>query len=90
MGLMSKRLRTEAEETWLRQFMSGLSNPHHQAFEIGRGRRISANRYLFPVVLYEHYTGETSGDRFQGTLEVVNDQGKWVVDRLPKSSEMQD
>ena len=46
--LMSDRLRAQInDETWLRQFMVGLSNPHHQAFEIGHGRRQTTSRMRY-------------------------------------------
>lgn len=87
-GLISDRLRAQIkDESWLRQFLVGLSNPHHQAFEIGRGRKQTASRYAFPVTLYEFYTGERAGFRYPGTLELVKQGGRWRVDRLPCSSD---
>lgn len=82
--LMSDRLHTQInDETWLRQFMAGLSNPHHQAFEIGHGRRQTTSRYTFPVTLYELYTGERMGAGYRGMLEVAKQGEVWRVDRLP-------
>lgn len=86
--LVSDRLRTQSkDESWLRQFVVGLSNPHHQAFEIGRGRRKNTSRYAFPVTLYEFYTGEKVGSGYRGMLELVKQGGTWRVDHLPESSE---
>jgi hypothetical protein len=63
--LLSDRLRTQInDESWLRQFVVGLSNLHHQAFEIGHGRQQTPSRYAFPVTLYELYTGEPTGARY--------------------------
>jgi len=88
--LISDRLRAKAgDERWRRQFIVGLSNPHHQAFEIGRGRLMSTNRYEFPVTLYEFYTGERAGERYQSSLEVVKEGQVWRVDRLPITSDNQ-
>ncbi len=86
--LISERLRAEvADESWLRQFLAGLSNPHHQAFEIGRGRRKGLGRYSFPVILYELYTGEQKGTAYPGTLEIAREGHVWRVDRLPRTSD---
>src|SRR5436309_15021895 len=63
--LMSPRLRSSPAAdksgevgSWLEQYMSGLSNPHHVAFEIGQGRSVAKGRFEFPVVLYEWADGE--------------------------------
>jgi hypothetical protein len=73
------------DDEWLRQFVIGLSNPCHQAFEIGRGRRLNTNRYAFPVTLYELYSGEQGGARYLGILEVEKRSEVWRVNRLPRS-----
>jgi hypothetical protein len=86
--LVSDRLRSQSkDESWLRQFMVGLSNPHHQAFKIGDGLSEGTNRYVFSVTLYEFYTGEPRGFAYPSTLEVVKQGQVWRVDRLPKSSD---
>jgi len=83
--LISTRLRTEIkDESWLRQFMMGLSNPHHQAFELGVGRREGAIRYSFPVTLYELYSGENEGFAYTGVLGLVKQGDVWRIDVLPK------
>ncbi len=85
--LISNHLRYQIkDDSWLRQFMSGLSNPHHQAFTIGSGSR-QGNKYIFPVVLYDFYTGEQKGFEYIGTLEIVKEGDFWRIDRLPKSSD---
>jgi hypothetical protein len=90
LGLISDRLRARAgDERWRRQFIVGLSNPRHQAFEICRGRLMSTNRYEFPVIIYELYTGERTGERYQSSLEVVKEGQVWRVDRLPITSDNQ-
>jgi len=86
--LMSDHLRTQIhDDEWLRQFVVGLSNPRHQAFEIGRGRRLNTNRYAFPVTLYELYSGAQGGARYLGILEVEKRNEVWRVNRLPHSSD---
>jgi hypothetical protein len=76
--------RAKERESELRQCMTGLSNPHHQAFEIGGGSRLGADRYAFPVRLLELYLGEASGSAYRDTLEVVQQGSDWQVDRLPR------
>ena len=82
--LMSTRLRAEIkDESWLKQFMVGLSNPRHQAFEVGPGRMQGSLRYSFPVTLYELSNGEKEGIAHPGTLELVRQGDGWRVDVLP-------
>lgn len=86
--LMSSRLRADADgESWLRQFMVGLSNPHHEAFKIAEGKKGGANRYIFSVTLYELFSGEKAGYGYVGKLEVVKEREEWRIDVLPKSSD---
>ena len=65
--------------------MTGLSNPHHEAFEIGQGVRIDSDTYAFPVRLFELYTGEPTGYAYSDTLGVVRERDGWRVDRLPRT-----
>jgi hypothetical protein len=86
--LMSDHLRTRIhDDAWLRQFLAGLSNPRHQAFEIDRGHQQTTSRYTFPVTLYELYTGEQVGARYHGILEVEKQGGVWRVNRLPRGQD---
>jgi hypothetical protein len=86
--LMSNRLRSQTKnEAWLRQFMVGLSNPHHQAFKIWSDQIERTNKYVFSVTLYELYTGEPKGIGYTSDLEVVKEGNTWRVDRLPRSSD---
>jgi len=86
--LMSDHLRGKVnDDSSLRQFMVGLSNPHHQAFKIEGGRKLSDNRFIFSVTLYELYSGENKGFAYKGLMEVVKEGNVWRVDRLPRSSD---
>lgn len=91
-SLMSARLRNrtppekEEHEHVLRDFVSGISAPHHQAFEISSGRKIHADRYSFPVTLYEYADGDKGGFSYRSALELVRENEGWRVDKLPKSS----
>jgi hypothetical protein len=89
LALMSPRLRAShaSDEPWVRQYMSGLSNPHHVSFEISRGKEMQRDRFVFPVILYEAYTGEPSGWAYRGSIEVIRHEERWGVDRLPRTSE---
>ena len=88
--LMSNRLRAQVkDDAGLRQFIVGLSNPHHQAFEIGSGRKQNAGRYSFQVTVYELYEGEQFGIGYKTTIEVVREGSNWKIDRLPRSSDNQ-
>lgn len=69
----------------LREYMTGVSNPHHVAFEIFAGRMTGADRVSFPVRLFELYAGESTGLVYADTLEVVLQSGAWRVDRLPRT-----
>ncbi|OGP72629.1 MAG: hypothetical protein A2V86_04270 [Deltaproteobacteria bacterium RBG_16_49_23] len=86
--LLSDHLRGKVNnDAWLRQFIVGLSNPHHQAFEIEAGRKLSDTRFIFSVTLYELYSGENMGFAYKGVMEVVKQGNVWRVDRLPRSSD---
>lgn len=86
--LISQRLRAEVgDEAWLRQFLVGLSNPHHQAFEMEGSGQGDGARYSFRVMLYELSTGQETGAGYEGVIEAVKESGEWRVDRLPRSSE---
>ena len=86
--LVTDRLKKEInDDSWLRQYMVGLSNPRHQAFEIGGACESSAASYSFAVTLYELAWGEAEGDSDKGTITLVKEGGVWRVDSLPTSSD---
>jgi len=55
---LSPRLLQTKGEQWWRDEISGISNPHHEAYEICNGHRLPDGRFVFDVRLYEHYTGD--------------------------------
>jgi hypothetical protein len=65
--------------------MSGLGNPHHEAFEIGPGRRLSPTRYVFPVRLSEIASRDAKGFEYTSTIEIARQKDRWAVDKLPKT-----
>jgi len=86
LALLSPRLKNKFPEDYFRYYLTGLSNPHHQAFEVGRGKRLTSGGFSFPVVMYEHYTGqkETNGPPRTLTIGVIQaGPENWLVDELP-------
>ena len=79
-----------AETDLLSQYVRGLSNPHHHAFEVGRGRETADGRFTFPVVLYELYTGAPNGFSTASDLTVALVGNRWCVASLPRTTEAVD
>ncbi len=82
---LQRDLRKKRGESWFRVYMSGLGNPHHEAFEIGPGRRLSPSRYVFPVRLYEIASRDPKGFAYTSTIEIARQRDRWAVDKLPKT-----
>jgi hypothetical protein len=85
-SVLTRELINRYSSDELSSILSGLSNPHHQSFEVGSGRRLSGRRYAFEVILYEHYTGtKYHRERSKPSRIVLIKVGpeKWLVDRLP-------
>ena len=86
LALLTPRLKGRFPEDYFRYYVSGLSNPHHQAFEIGRGKRLPSGAYSFPVVMYLHYNGQKESAPFPKPLTITVVQAgpeSWLVDDLP-------
>lgn len=85
--LLSARLRQSLPEDDLRDAIAGVSNPHHQSYEITAGAALSKDRYRFTVILYHHYTGHDYPEaQTATTLEVLRIAPEtWCIDRLPTS-----
>ena len=86
---LTSKLRKERNEDWFRDYMIGLSNPHHHSFEIGPGKEVNPKRFSFPVTLYEYYTGEPKAFKYKSKIEVIQEGGSWRVDLLPITSDNQ-
>ncbi len=82
---LGRRLKKKKGESWFKVYMAGLGNPHHEAFEIGPGQRLSPTRYIFPVRLYEIGSRDTQGYAYMGTIEIMRQRDRWAVDKLPKT-----
>jgi hypothetical protein len=85
-NLLSK-LKKLNNNDWFRDYMTGLSNPHHSSFEIGKGKIINSNRVVFPVTLYEYYTGESKAFQYNSKIEIIKEDTSWRVSVLPTTSE---
>lgn len=85
LALCSPALKRRAGEAYLRMFFSGLSNPHHAAYEVSFGRPLKHNMVRFNVRLYETYTGhdERTLPQKAEIVAVKGFDGKWSIDRLP-------
>jgi hypothetical protein len=86
LALLSPRLKSKFPEDYFRYYLSGLENPHHQAFEIGRGKRLPSGGFSFPVAMYMHYTGQKENIGHPKPLAIVVIQAgpeSWLVDELP-------
>jgi hypothetical protein len=55
------------------------------AYEIGRGQKIKAGRYTFPVSLFEASAGQERRTRLRSFQLIVTRTGKddWAIDKLP-------
>ncbi len=84
-ALISGSLRKRMSEQDLRSYISGISNPHHEAFEICSGKKLDDGRMAFTIMLYEVYTGYP-GVYPTGPSRLIlsgDAQRGWLVDELP-------
>jgi len=64
----------------------GVSSPHHESFEIGPGRRLSATSFAFDMIKYEYLTNMNfKGPRPRPVRLVVVrvTPERWLVDAFP-------
>ncbi len=74
--LISRPLQSRLEQDPSRdflQYIEGLSNPHHAAFEITGGKALGPTRFAFSVALFDHYQGNSTATRYDSTIELVLD-----------------
>jgi len=86
---LSSKLKQKKKEEWFKQYMIGLSNPHHSSFEISSGKEINPKRLAFPVTLYEYYNGEPGAYQYRSKIEVILEGDSWRVDVLPLTADNQ-
>ncbi len=85
--LLSPGLKKAYSPEELKEYLVGLSNPHHFDFNIGEAIRLSSIRYAFPVLMYEEYTGykvEKMKGPFSMLMMVFRGE-EWRVSKLPFS-----
>jgi hypothetical protein len=86
--MLSLHLRsTIHDRSWFNLYMTGLSNPRHEAFSIGHGAHGPDGSYTFPVTLYEWANGSTTGFVYRSRLVVTRERNQSKIDRLPISSD---
>ena len=85
---LSKRLRNQInDEAFLMQYFSGMPNPSHAAYTLGKGKRIGNDTVCFEVELFEIAMGAEWGSSIQSTFRVVREGLDWKVDTLPYNGE---
>ncbi len=78
--LLSDRLKQRTPESSLDMLLtSTVSKP--QSFEIGRGKKLAAGRYQFPVALFQARAKWTHPQNT--ALVVVKNGNEWSIDKLP-------
>ncbi|WP_312113625.1 hypothetical protein [Brevibacillus reuszeri] len=86
--LLTDHVKKSVSPEDLTMFFSGLSNPHHQGFEIIGHENAGENAVTFHVWLYEYYSGDTPEPEKRPepyTIEVSKvDENTWLVNNLPK------
>ena len=93
LAVLSPRLRKSKDEEFLRFDISGISNPHHESYEVTNGRRLPDGRYAFDVWLWEYYTAGQAGDPTTEkplpyrVIVVKTGLETWQVDDMPASSQ---
>ncbi len=86
---LSSKLHEGKNEEWFKDYMVGVSNPHHHSFEIGHGKEMNPGRFVFPVTLYEYYTGDPKAFKYKSKIEVIRERDSWRVDVLPVTADNQ-
>ncbi len=89
LALLSPGIRHRRTEEDLQTSISGMSNPHHEAYEVTSGKRLSDGRYAFEVRLYVHYTAEwwrAPGPKLSRIVLTKKGPEEWLVDELPVES----
>jgi hypothetical protein len=86
--LLTEKVKSSVPQADLRMFFSGLSNPHHQGFEVIGNEQVDENTIRFHVWLYEYYTGETPPPTKRpepSSIDVIKvNEDTWLVNNLPQ------
>jgi hypothetical protein len=89
--LLTEKVKNSLKQEDLMMFFTGVSNPHHQGFEIMGKEYVDENTFRFEVWLYEYYTGETPRpterpDSYSFDVIKVN-ENTWLVNNLPEKDD---
>lgn len=86
--LLSEKTKNSVPLADLKMFFSGLSNPHHQGFEVIGKEQVDENTIKFQVWFYEYYTGEkpapTERPEPQSIDVIKVNEDTWLVNNLPE------
>ena len=84
--LLSDSLKRKLSPEQLSENLSGISNPHHEAYEVCSGKWLSSRRISFQVQLFFAVTGDTIWSQQPKRSRIVLERGdnnEWLVDELP-------
>lgn len=83
--LLTDRVREHTAEDRMQEFFSA-ERSAGSSFEIGRGKKLAANRYEFPIALFLHDTAKThelSRPKASSLVVIKIGHDDWAVDKLP-------
>jgi hypothetical protein len=82
--MLTDTAKQQTSEDRLRTFFSPGAGVQ-QAFEISRGKRLKAGRYLFPVVLFEVIPGarQSHHPSYSQIVGIRTGADDWAIDKLP-------
>jgi hypothetical protein len=82
--MLSDQLRQHTDESVVEQFVAAPAGAR-PAYELGRGKKLGAGRYQFPVTLFAGTHGHGKWVRPRASAMVVVKSGKdeWAVEKLP-------
>jgi hypothetical protein len=82
MLMLTDRLKQTTDEDAVSEFFSS-STKRPQSFEIGRGRKLAAGRYKFPVTLFQNSSTRKTRPQTSTLIVVYAGKDDWAIDRLP-------
>jgi len=89
-NLLSERVKNRYPKEDLLIELSGMSNPHYQAFEIFNGRQVENNLYEFQIYFYDYYTGQQvkfNREEEPQLLRLVKAQdNRWYIDSFSRGA----
>jgi hypothetical protein len=83
--MLTDAAKRHSSEDHLQTFLSPDVASEH-AYEIGRGKKLSAGRYAFPVALFERAPGKSGKGihpRLSQIIVIRTGHNDWAIDKLP-------